>query len=518
MQHKVGLWLRKNDPPKKPTIGNLVSPQEDGFSTADSVHKVKGMLDGYWILLQDWSSCSQKCGGGKQYQHLMCVPPKFGGKPCEGKALREKDCNKQPCPSVSSAEAVLPKKQGEKLEKPIVKLMPISSRPLRYDKCHLKESDAIFTKNEKGIALSENPKRLPARVVMNEKTVSIYTDETLKTELGTFVIDKTVFKLGENKSNCFILDSDTIKGEFCNIDANSKGNFVEEWNYDFNLFKVQCHTPRKVVALNDKEEKELNDELNKKIESAKLDVVKERTKKLQQKVQESPVSKVEKLQETAMLALKKELNIDELLQKEEYEREEAETRELKAQLENEKKKDECLIKSIREKEMEDQYNLNKAEQDKEINELREQAKQQILQKRQQVKIKILQMRKRAERKKKLLNGQIQTLRSQVAGDLNHWNKQGNMNNCFKPTTSEDDKKKVLSYCNSNFTDASPSKFNECLNVNTYCYVCCENEFGDMHVKEREKCYDKCDAVSKQDKKALGSWQWVESTNGKAESD
>lgn len=503
-QHQVGLWLRKNNPPKKPTVANIISPSP---VEATGTHKVKSILDGYWVLLQDWSSCSKKCGGGLQYQHLMCVPPKNGGKPCEGTDIRTKVCNEQPCPSVSDAAQVLPKKGSEKIEKPIVRMMPISSRPLRYDKCHLKESDAIFTKQERSVSIADSNKRIPARIVMNEKTVSVYTDETLLTELGTFVIEKTIFKLSEKK-HCFILDSETIKAEFCNLDNNSKGNYVEEWNYDFNLFKNQCFTPRKVAALNDKDEKELDDELKKKIEGAKLDIIKERTKKIQQKVQEAPISKVQKLEETAMLAMKKELNIDELLQKEEFEREEAETRELKAQLESEKKKDECLIKSIKEKQLEDQYNINKAQQDKEVNNLREQAKQQILQKRQQVKLKILQMRKRAERKKKLLTGQIENLRSQVAGDLTNWNKQGNISNCFKPTNNEQDKKRILKYCNSHFIDASPTKFNECLSTSTYCYVCCETEFGDMHIKDREKCYDKCDETPKEEPKNDGSWQWV----------
>ena len=333
-QHKVGLWLRKNNPPKKPTIANLIAP----IPTADETVKVKNVLDGYWILLQDWSSCSKKCGGGVQFQHLMCIPPKNGGKPCEGPALREKPCNQQPCPGISEAAVTLPKTK-EKINKPIVKMMPISSRPLRFDKCHLKEGDAIFTKHKSGVGINDNPMKVPSRIVMNEKTVSVYTDETLATELGTFVIEKTIFKTAQGKPHCFILDSETTKGEFCNLDSNSKINFVEEWNYDFNLFKIQCHTERKIIALNDKEEKELKDELEKKIDSAKLDVIKERTRKIQQKVQEAPINKVDKLQETAMLAMKKELSIDGLLQKEELEREEAETRELKMQLEVEKKKD-----------------------------------------------------------------------------------------------------------------------------------------------------------------------------------
>eukprot|EP00340_Litonotus_pictus_P005635 CAMPEP_0170516554 /NCGR_PEP_ID=MMETSP0209-20121228/2732_1 /TAXON_ID=665100 ORGANISM="Litonotus pictus, Strain P1" /NCGR_SAMPLE_ID=MMETSP0209 /ASSEMBLY_ACC=CAM_ASM_000301 /LENGTH=681 /DNA_ID=CAMNT_0010801479 /DNA_START=180 /DNA_END=2225 /DNA_ORIENTATION=- len=505
-QHKVGLWLKKNNPPKQQTISSIISPPSNEESGS------KNSTDGYWILLQDWSSCSKKCGGGIQYQQLLCVPPKNGGKACKGEALRSKPCNHQPCPSVKEASEVLPKHGKENVAKPIIKLMPISSRPLRYDKCHLKEGDAIFTKNKAGVGIDNNPNKIPARVVMNDKTVSVYTDDTLATELGTFVIEKTTFKISEGKAHCFLLTSESIEGEFCNIDNNSKINFVDEWNYDFNLFKIQCRTERSVVNLNDKEEKELQDELQKKIDGAKLEVIKERTRKIQQKVQETPVNKAEKLQETAMLAMKKELAIDDLLQKEELEREDMETKALKQQLESEKKKDECLIKSIKEKELEDQYNLSRAQQDKEMSELREQAKQQILQKRKQVKMKIIQMRKRAERKKKILSNELQSLRSQVATQLNHVSKEGNMDLCFKPTNSEEDKKKLLKYCKNNFMDSSPVKFNECLAEPSFCYVCCESEFGDMHVKKRDQCYDKCDEVPKKGNEHSGSWQWVEPVN------
>ena len=220
---------------------------------------------------------------------------------------------------------------------------------------------------------------------------------------------------------------------------------------------------------------------------------------------------MEKLQETAMLEMKKELTIDQLLQKEELEREEAEQRELQKQVELEKKKEECLIKSIKEKELEDQFNLSKAQHDKELNELKEQAKQQILMKRKQVKLKIIQMRKRAERKKKILQGEMQSIRSQVASKMSHLGKEGNLELCFKPSQKQEDKDKVMQYCKSNFMESSPTKFNECLDHNTYCYVCCETEFGNMHLKRRDECYDKCDAEPKKDT-STGSWQWVESIN------
>jgi len=121
-------------------------------------------------------------------------------------------------------------------------------------------------------------------------------------------------------------------------------NFVEEWKYDYNLFKAQCHKAKDKVALDGKDEDDLNNELNKKVQAATLDVMKEKTKKIQIKAKENPINKVEKMEETAMVAIKKELNIDELLQKEELERESKEQDDLRANIKKEKQKDECLIK------------------------------------------------------------------------------------------------------------------------------------------------------------------------------
>lgn len=505
-QHEHQIFLKLNSDESrisKPTISNLLG----NIRKAGEPGEVTNAADGYWVKLQDWSTCSKKCGGGDQYLHLMCIPPKKGGKPCEGESLRSRKCNEEPCPEISEAKNLLTPHGKEKMKAPIIKQMPISSRPLRYDKCHIKESDAIFTRDNAKLGIDKNPNKVPGRVVMNERSVSVYTDETLATNLATFVIEKTAYSRVIDHPHCFILTSANIKGMFCNIDPNPKSNFVEEWDYDFNLFKHQCHTDRPTIALDEAEEKKLEKEYEDKVASAKLDIVRERTKKLKEKVEEAPASRIEKTQAVTMMAIQKELKLEELLEKEELERENAEERELRAQIEKEKNKDECLIKSIKEKELEDQYNVSKENQEKEVNALKEQAKQEILAKRQQMKVKIAQMRRRAQRKKKLLTGDLQTLRSQVADQLGKVSKAGNAENCFRPTAENDNE--VNKYCSKAYMD-NPQKYVECVNKETFCFVCCETEFGDMHVKERDKCYDKCDDKTKTSSKgASGRWQWQE---------
>ena len=509
LQHSVGLYYSKNDPDTKyPTIEKLAS-DESNIVKPGEVAKVKDGNDGYWVLLQDWSTCSKKCGGGLQFQQLMCVPPKKGGKVCEGPALRQKPCNPGACPQVNEAASLLaPKNKAEKMNKPIVKIMPISSRPIRYDKCHMKETDAIFTKYKEGISFTNNPAHIPSRVVMNSRSVSAYTDDTLQTNLSTFLLDKTEITRSAKKPHCFILTSPNAKGEFCNIDTNPKTNFVEEWDYDFNLFKRQCKTDRPTVSLDLKEEKELEKELRDNIQNAKLSIVKERAKRLKEKVTDVDAIKVQKTEEMALMAVQKEIKLEDLLEKEELEKEAAEEKELKVQIDNEKKKDECLIKSIKEKELEDQYNANKSRQEAEVESVKKEAQINILKKRSQIKIKIAQMRTRAARKKKILSNEIQTLRTTVANELTNLNKDGNKDNCFK--ANKETEKNVKMYCSNNFMD-TPQKYAECIVIEDFCYVCCENEFGNMHLKQRDTCYNACESPAAA-KGQSGSWVWQGNTS------
>jgi hypothetical protein len=508
-QHEVGLWLRINNPPKKKLMSDSVKPK---IGNSDPTSPAGEKINGFWVLLQNWSSCTKKCGGGLQYMQLMCSPPQNGGTPCDGLALRTKKCNEQNCPGVSEAAKVLPKAKGKNYGKPVVKVMPISTRPLRYDKCHIKEIDAIFTKWTKKEGYNGYNK-IPTRVVMNEKTITMFTDETMATMIGTFVIKNTVLYESTTKpTSCFVLNSDTIKGEFCNIDASNKFDFVAEWRYDFNLFRNQCHTDRKTVALSDQEENGLKKELQDRINGAKLEVVKERANKIKKKIEEPDIRRVDALQQTTLLAMKKEVNIDELLQKEESAKENEDSANSISEIEKEKKKNDCLVENIKEKEIEDQYTVLKSQQDKELKAMKSDSQKQVLAKRNNVKLKILKMRKKAQRKQKEFSAQIQVMRTKVAGDLAKWNKAGDITLCFKNTGTEKDKALVEKFCANNLTEAPPSKLQECRSEENFCYVCCETEFGDMHVKEREKCYDKCEMVPEEDKKPPGFWQWVEPVN------
>ena len=126
--------LNKKSEKEKKESEALVG-QGSTMNSGRSSVTVTNTLDGYWIKLQDWSSCSLKCGGGTQAYHRMCVPNKPGGKPCVGEAVLVRKCNEGPCPGIKKNGEV--DKSKEKVGKPIIQVMPFSSRYQRYTVSYL---------------------------------------------------------------------------------------------------------------------------------------------------------------------------------------------------------------------------------------------------------------------------------------------------------------------------------------------------------------------------------------------
>ena len=58
-----------------------------------------------------------------------------------------------------------------------------------------------------------------------------------------------------------------------------------------------------------------------------------------------------------------------------------------------------------------------------------------------------------------------------------------------------DIKKIKEYCNREFVDDF-IRNEECKTQSTFCYTCCENEFGGMVMEKRAICYKMCDKLMK----------------------
>lgn len=506
LQHMFGVYLYA--PKKKSDSLNLPNSKVRSMESATGNYfpinnPDAEPNDGSWVMLQDWSQCSLKCGGGQQFQQLMCIPPKNGGKPCEGPSIRTRPCNTEACPNTSNSETyptVIPREnisshKEEQVLKPIIKMMSISKRPQQYDKCNLKESDAMYIISISGAGF-KGTTEFPCKVIMNNKTVNIFQDENLHNAKATFLLRNTEFKRLEDNNRCFLLVGQNNKAQICQLDPN-QGDFVEQWDYDFNLFKYQCKEKRPTYDVDPYGREEIKKEFDSKVEQIKTVLIKEQQKNIikntTEKDEKKLVKKVKETQKLTKNAITRENRLEQLLENEEKARELMEQEELQKQYESEKKKRDCLLRSIKEKQIEEQYNLSKVKAQEAIEKIKISAKQEIMIKRNDIKKKIAMMRKKSERKKQEIKNQIITLRIQEAQTMTDVSKMGDQSKCKVPASNED--AHVQSYCEKYFP-ADVTKFQDCSNVESFCFVCCENEFGDLHLHERELCFKKqCEPVN-----------------------
>ena len=264
-QHKNGIFdtspqddLRKK---KRETLSSILGKKD----IQDENDKL--LTDGYWITLQDWSQCNLKCGGGTSTFHRMCVPPKNGGKTCQGEPIMHKSCNPHPCPDTNgTTEGAFGKKNTEVL-KPIVRIMAFTDTPQRYTKCKIKESDMMIYYKSDDQALINNPLlngktiegtmgdiNIPSRVIMNNSTLTVFSGDQYQLLYQSFNLKKTKFLASKIKKNCFELKEGSKKSvTLCPFGCEHSSKPLEEWSYDFDLFKNKCDRSSKYDPNGDQE-------------------------------------------------------------------------------------------------------------------------------------------------------------------------------------------------------------------------------------------------------------------------
>lgn len=105
--------------------------------------------------------------------------------------------------------------------------------------------------------------QIPTRVIMNNKTVSIFSGDDYTSNIMTFDMGKTLFKRSSSRKSCFVLVESQVKmAELCPFGIDNSDASAQEWDYDFNLFKYQCAVPRDTVDI---AQDELNEKLAQKI-------------------------------------------------------------------------------------------------------------------------------------------------------------------------------------------------------------------------------------------------------------
>lgn len=117
------------------------------------------------------------------------------------------------------------------------------------------------------------------------------------------------------------------------------------------------------------------------------------------------------------------------------------------------------------------------------------------------------MRKKNERRKNMLMQKLMSVRTAISQKMQKATKAGSKATC---AGAKDDQTKIDAYCENNFFD-NFYKLVDCKDKASFCYACCENEFGDVHVAERDDCYDMCDGKTKDtpQNNDKGKWIWTE---------
>ena len=92
----------------------------------------------------------------------------------------------------------------------------------------------------------------PVRLVLNNFTISFFENSNFESNILTLEIEKTNIFKSKNHPWCALLKQNRREMEFCpfSMDRNDK-TFMEEWSYDFKLFKNQCHVERATNEIED---------------------------------------------------------------------------------------------------------------------------------------------------------------------------------------------------------------------------------------------------------------------------
>ena len=284
-QHEDGIVAIKHNPSteKKDTIQDLLNQNKQGdrtknhpklerdkdgnlnvgFNSTQNQH----LTDGYWIMLQDWTQCSLKCGGGTSTLQRMCVPPKNGGKDCIGERILTKPCNPQPCPDIFKTGE---NNKNATINKAIIKSMPLTNKPQRYVKCKIKEADLMLFQNVTDPNFKKNPIvgnqdlngansiSIPMRAIMNNSTFTLFSGEDTESLFISFNLISSRF-IRSTQKGCFeIYESNKKYATLCPFGCDNADKALEEWDYDFNLFKYQCNIKK---PLDDEMKMKLDDKI-----------------------------------------------------------------------------------------------------------------------------------------------------------------------------------------------------------------------------------------------------------------
>ena len=100
--------------------------------------------------------------------------------------------------------------------------------------------------------------KIPARVIMTNKSISVYRDESLDSIIFTSDLNLVYLLRIQKSETCFILKGKNLNQQIIQCSMEYKVSFVEERDFDFSLFKNQYKEKRPVISLANYDEAKKN--------------------------------------------------------------------------------------------------------------------------------------------------------------------------------------------------------------------------------------------------------------------
>lgn len=485
LKHQASKFITEEEKLKRQAATMNSAPK--GSTLGKKGVELKNILDGYWIVLQDWSTCTKLCGVGTQTLQRLCVPPKQGGAPCEGEAIMTKECNIEPCPETDNSLIPTSNRGDTLVSSPQMQVLPFSPNPQRYDKCFLKESDLLMTsKFPNGGKSSQvsNKIQIPVRLVMNNETISASDGFDEQSQKISFSLQKSKIQISPRDSKCFVITEigrEIASAEFCAFGLGSSQDVYNEWSYDFNLFKYQCHQVREISYLN---QTEIQSEIEKKAGQMRIDLISKKKEKVAIKQQEDTLG-FQTIKKNALSVIKKENQLEKLVEQEVLEAQQEAMEEKLKEVEKEKCKVDILNKAIKMKDIENQFNLAKENSKKNVENIEKKANEEVVIKREKFKQRLKKLRSLEKNNMENLNQEIKSIRLELVNSLD---KNEQLNPAYCKINSGSFFNDIKNYCEKKFYD-SKIELGKCLtyDISSFPNYCCDIETNSDDVENFKMC-------------------------------
>jgi hypothetical protein len=459
---------------------NVINNLKQGISneTLAEIRKSKKVT---WVPITSWSECSKPCGGGKSYLQRLCVLPHESKEKCEGERILTKDCNLQACDGVMPEDELLKLKnvafpKNSTSVPHVMKYLPISRRPLRYERCLIKEGDlALFI--EEG---SIKGAKIPVRVILNNRTLTAYSNDDYESIIVSHRLSSVtgLRKFENDKSNtCFEIEEGKKRTVLCAFVSPNKPltELAKEWQSDMLDFIKNCAN----YYSHELDFKDMNEMSVEKVQKT-LDFYQEKEKDQMEKV-------ILKTQQLAIKAIEKELTVENIIEKEEELKQKKLQDQVNSEFEKIKKQRDMIQQALKEKKKQAELYANKLMLKKKLKQIGENVRRQVEKIREDLKARIRSKKNDENRKRQIVLNKISYIKKDISKDLLRASKNGNYEEC----NPERQASEIVEYCTQNY-EHDNEKMNECVQNNQFCYLCCESEYGELHLESREVCYDKCD--------------------------